>query len=254
MEQPSPFFIGEVRVYPALNVIERDGTEAYVEPRVMDILLCLAARPGEVCTRQELLEAGWPGGSGSDEGLTKAICLLRQAAGDVAGAPTVIQTVPKRGYRLIAPIRLAPVASGGEGRPLPAMPRDMAQRSFPQRAPLLATIFRAPDRWRRVSLAGMVVLVVLAFVTGIYTSSAREGADASSAVRYQLLHAPEKVPSDAPLHTLDTRKPKVIKRRIRLMHMPQETVLSLPEKPTHKMRSDAARAGKASADSLSGSG
>ena len=70
----------------------------------MEALLCLAARPGEIVTREEIAERAWGVSSVSDEALTHCISELRHALGDSAAHPTCVQTIPKRGYRLVAEV------------------------------------------------------------------------------------------------------------------------------------------------------
>ena len=67
----------------------------------------LLERPGEVVTRQELQARLWPSDTyvGFDEGLNTAIRKLRTAFGDSAANPRFIETLPRRGYRFIAPVK-----------------------------------------------------------------------------------------------------------------------------------------------------
>ncbi len=68
----------------------------------MDVLVHLAANPGKVVPKEELLEAGWSGAFVEEGALSQAIHAIRKALGDDARQPRFIQTVPKRGYRLVA--------------------------------------------------------------------------------------------------------------------------------------------------------
>lgn len=96
--------IGDWRVDPAANELERAGESVRVEPKVMQVLLVLAERGG-VVSREELLSTVWPGVVVGEEALTQAIIKLRRALGDDSRSPSYIQTISKRGYRLIAPVR-----------------------------------------------------------------------------------------------------------------------------------------------------
>lgn len=97
--------IGEWRVDAAANELARDGSTVRVEPKVMQVLLRLAERPGSVVGRDQLLDAVWPGVVVGDEALTQTIIKLRRALGDDARTPTYVETIAKRGYRLVAPVR-----------------------------------------------------------------------------------------------------------------------------------------------------
>ncbi len=78
-----------------------------LELKVMDVLVCLAERAGEVVTRQEIIDQVWATEFISDNTLTHAITELRNALGDDARNPSFIETIHRRGYRLIAPVKPA---------------------------------------------------------------------------------------------------------------------------------------------------
>jgi DNA-binding winged helix-turn-helix (wHTH) protein len=158
----TPFFVGAVRVTPMLNQIAGAHATVQVEPRVMAVLVALAARPGEVIPRGALLEAGWPGTASSDEGLTKAVSLLRQALGDTPASASVIQTIPKRGYRLVAPVRPADPADAPDAAPPVYVPRTADARN-----PQAPRGFER-GRLRRMGAAAGFALVFLAgLATGL---------------------------------------------------------------------------------------
>ena len=72
----------------------------------MAVLELLLRRPGEVVTREELASRLWPEGAfvERDEGLNTAVKRLRDALGDSASSPRFVETIPRRGYRFIAPV------------------------------------------------------------------------------------------------------------------------------------------------------
>jgi TolB-like protein/DNA-binding winged helix-turn-helix (wHTH) protein/Flp pilus assembly protein TadD len=99
-----PFSIGRWDVDPAGGCISHNGTRVRLEPRVMDVLVYLAARPGQVVTREELEAAVWAGRVVGYDALTGTMQKLRKAFADDARQPRVIETLSKRGYRLMAPV------------------------------------------------------------------------------------------------------------------------------------------------------
>ncbi len=115
------FKVGDRLVRPSLGEISDDTQTVHIEPRSMEVLLALAERGNEVYPKRELIERVWRETYVSDEVLTHAIWDLRRAFGDQANDPKFIQTIPKRGYRLIAPVSAAasepsePVPSGHAG-------------------------------------------------------------------------------------------------------------------------------------------
>lgn len=98
------FRVGAWLVRPNLNTISKNGTDVQVEPKVMEVLVCLATRPGESISKETIIKAVWPDTFVSDDALIRCVSELRRVFGDEARAPSVIQTIPKRGYRLVAPV------------------------------------------------------------------------------------------------------------------------------------------------------
>lgn len=96
--------IGEWLVDPELNELRRGSDTVRIEPKAMDVLVLLAEHVGNVVSREELFAAVWPGVVVGDEALTQSIIKLRRALGDNSRAPAYIETISKRGYRLIAPV------------------------------------------------------------------------------------------------------------------------------------------------------
>ena len=91
-------------VDPASGEIRRGAETLRLEPKVMGLLLYLAAHQGEVVTRDEVEEAVWPGAVVSYNALSGSIRKLRRALGDSARQPRIIETLSKRGYRLVASV------------------------------------------------------------------------------------------------------------------------------------------------------
>jgi DNA-binding winged helix-turn-helix (wHTH) protein/Flp pilus assembly protein TadD len=103
-----------------------------LEPRVMDLLVALAGRPGEVVSREELLDTVWEGAFVTDEALTTAVYQLRRALGDDARRARFVETVSKGGYRLVAPVE--PLATPAPARRAPESADVPAQPGIPARA------------------------------------------------------------------------------------------------------------------------
>src|SRR5690349_3015132 len=99
--------IGDWTVEPDLHQLASRGRTVKVEPKAMAVLLQLARRAGQVVGREALLAEAWPGVVVGDDSLTQVIIKLRKALGDDPERPTYIQTVTKKGYLLVAPVRRA---------------------------------------------------------------------------------------------------------------------------------------------------
>ena len=104
--------VGDWEVRPNTLVIAGDGCEVKLTPRTMDVLVYLADRAGETVSQQELLTAFWRGAVSSPNAIHKSIAELRHAFGDADRQPVYIETVPKRGYRLVANVERRAVANG----------------------------------------------------------------------------------------------------------------------------------------------
>jgi DNA-binding winged helix-turn-helix (wHTH) protein len=102
--QPGDLRIDGWLVQPTLNLLSRDEVSVRLRAQLMDLLLCLAGRPGKVFGREELVTEVWEGRIIAESALSRCVAELRSALGDDAHRPRVIETITKRGYRLIAPV------------------------------------------------------------------------------------------------------------------------------------------------------
>jgi len=107
------FRLADWLVQPSLNRVCSSDTMRQIEPKVMDVLVFLADRAGQVASRQEIIDAVWAKRFLADTVLTRAISELRRVLGDHARTPCFIQTVSKRGYRLLAVRLPSPEATPG---------------------------------------------------------------------------------------------------------------------------------------------
>ena len=104
--QQQGFWVADWWVQPALSELRKDGQVIQLEPKVMAVLQHLASRPGEAISRQDLEDTIWQGTIVSYDALAKAINKLRDALGDDKKHPKYIKTIPKKGYQLIAQVRI----------------------------------------------------------------------------------------------------------------------------------------------------
>ena len=96
--------MGDWIVEADLNQLSAPGKTVKLEPKAMDVLVCLAQSSGQVVRREALLSQLWPGVVVGDDSLSQVITKLRKALGDDPERPTYIHTVTKKGYRLVAPV------------------------------------------------------------------------------------------------------------------------------------------------------
>ena len=94
------------------NVLIAEAGEVQLSPIASRFLQALADHPGEVVTRQALIDRLWDGNALIGEpALNRVVSELRKATGETPGSPTLVQTIPRKGYRLV-PVRT-------EGTPAP---------------------------------------------------------------------------------------------------------------------------------------
>jgi DNA-binding winged helix-turn-helix (wHTH) protein/tetratricopeptide (TPR) repeat protein len=96
------FQFGEWQVHPATNSLVKDALSRQLEPRAMDVLRCLCLHEGEVLSAEQLLATCWETTALGDNPVHKVITQLRKALGDSSAAPRYIETIRKRGYRVLA--------------------------------------------------------------------------------------------------------------------------------------------------------
>jgi Tol biopolymer transport system component/DNA-binding winged helix-turn-helix (wHTH) protein len=155
-------------VQPGLNRIAGPDQRApvQVEPKVMDVLVCLADTPGEVVSREALIDKVWQGAFVSDDVLTRSIGQLRRLFGDDPERPRVIETIRKRGYRLIAMPAPAPAPSepASASGPAAALEPPAAKWAAPTPRPLSTGAAALPRlaATRRPAVAALCLLAVLA--------------------------------------------------------------------------------------------
>jgi len=101
------FRVADFIVDPDCNLISSDAGDIRAEPRIMALLVVLADRAGRVVDRDVLIDEVWNGACGADQSLTNAIASLRRLLGENRASARLIETIPKRGYRLTAPVRPA---------------------------------------------------------------------------------------------------------------------------------------------------
>ena len=141
---------------PATGELWRDGVPVKLQPQPARVLAFLAARPGAVVSREELRQQVWSDGTFVDfeRGLNFCVAQIRNALGDSADSPRFVETLPRRGYRFIAPVR--------------------AEQTIPAQQPIEPVPSSTPRNRTRMWFAAAVLLLAAAWAAGWYRFSARE--------------------------------------------------------------------------------
>jgi len=149
--------------------LRKQGHKIRLEGQPVQILICLLENPGELVTREELHRRLWPADTyvNFEHGLNAAVKRLRRALNDSADNPRFVETLPRRGYRFLAPIQ---AVDAGEDVPIlneapPAEPVPAA-RDFPEikdqvdlsKKSLVFERVRWPHAWKKFGLALLLVL------------------------------------------------------------------------------------------------
>ena len=102
------FWVGDWFVEPMLNRVrhEDEDEEVQLEPKVMEVLLCLAERSGKTVTKSQFKDVVWTDTVVTDDVLSRCISQLRKVFNDDSRDPSYIETIRKTGYRLIAPVEI----------------------------------------------------------------------------------------------------------------------------------------------------
>jgi TolB-like protein/DNA-binding winged helix-turn-helix (wHTH) protein len=105
-EQPPPVFFGVFEVDLKACELRKHGLRIKLPEQPFQVLVVLLEKPGEIVTREELRNRLWPGDTfvDFDHGLNNAVMRLREVLGDASENPRFVETIPRRGYRFIAPV------------------------------------------------------------------------------------------------------------------------------------------------------
>ena len=98
------FRVGAWLVRPSLNTVSHNGASIHLQPKVMEVLVCLACQPGEAIPKDQLLKTIWPDTFVTDDVLVGSISELRRVFEDDAREPRYIKTVRSEGYVFASPI------------------------------------------------------------------------------------------------------------------------------------------------------
>jgi DNA-binding winged helix-turn-helix (wHTH) protein len=152
-------------------VLTKGGLRVRLQDQPFQLLAVLLERPGEVVTREEIRQKLWSADTfvEFDDGLNNAIKKLRAALSDAADNPRFIETVPRRGYRFLAPVEFGPVPLSGQtvpGSPIrtPAEPIEQV---------IVATRDRVvieQESPRHAWLGARVGAVILVIAAGLYSA------------------------------------------------------------------------------------
>ena len=153
----SPVRFGAFELHLRTGELRKAGVRINLPEQPFQVLKALLDRPGDLVTREELRQRLWPAETFVDfeHGLNAAVRRLRDALGDSAEVPRFVETLPRRGYRFIAPVT-GPEPTPAD-TPAPTTPPTSARISEPAAVP-------PTSRRRTFSVAGIGLVAVLTLV------------------------------------------------------------------------------------------
>ncbi|MGE3275172.1 MAG: winged helix-turn-helix domain-containing protein [Vicinamibacterales bacterium] len=165
---------GVFEFVPATGELHRDGVRVRLEPQPAKALACLLERAGALVSRDELRERVWGGDThvDFDRGLAYCVSQVRAALGDSGDNPRFVQTLPRRGFRFIAPVTTVPGTAGGTGTiavepaapvtgTAPDVARPVRRWAWPVVAALALVAVVAGSLWIRAEVTRPIVAVAV---------------------------------------------------------------------------------------------
>lgn len=162
--------IGDWRVDAGSGRISRNGETIRLDVRAMRLLLCLAGRPGQVVSIDDLINHVWGEVAVSPDSVYQAVTSLRRQLGDDSRQPAYIETVPRLGYRMIAAV----------GPWEESLPQQAVTSSAPEE-PATNAIGPKPSR-RLVGIVWAAVLLAVAVALGFVLHARFAGDNRPSAL------------------------------------------------------------------------
>ena len=136
-----PLRFGVFEIDPSAHELRKHGVRIKLQDQPFAVLLILLEKPGQLVTKEELQQRLWPADTfvEFDKGIYNAMKRLRETLGDEADTPRYIETLPRRGYRFIAPVQRRDGI--GEKLELPLTPEPSPRSNGIKRLALLASLF-----------------------------------------------------------------------------------------------------------------
>lgn len=164
---PSELFqIGQFELDVEAETLRRDGRLVRLQPQPFRLLLFLVRRPGTLVTREDIKAELWADGTyvDFDQAVNFAVKQVREALGDSAERPLYIQTVPRRGYRFIAPVEVR----GGKAANSQAAPSGPTTVRLEKALwANIADLRMAEQRRKRATIAALLgAAVIIATILG----------------------------------------------------------------------------------------
>ena len=188
-EQISEFYeFGRFRVKSDERVLLRGREIVSLTPKAFDILLALLESDGRIVRKDDLMKKVWPNTFVEEGNLTQNVSLLRKALGESGNGPQFIETVPRRGYRFVAPV--SKITGNGKDSSVESAAVSPVNAAVLPASQIQPDVNPRPEtvdigRWtgfsKRFAAVALTLAAVLATVAGIAFFSTRDKAGAAPA-------------------------------------------------------------------------
>ena len=166
----TPCRFGDFELDLEAGELRRNGRRLKLQPQPFKLLVLLTRRPGHLVTREEIRQELWPEGTfvDFDQAVNFAIKQIRETLRDAAERPLYLETVPRRGYRFIAP-----VTNGRDTNP-PSEPSSGTTVRLQKALWVnIAELRQAEVRRRRYTIVGFAVILTLFVVLALFVTMGR---------------------------------------------------------------------------------
>jgi len=170
---------GEFELDASGRVLQHRGEVVSLTPKAIDTLIVLVRAGGRIVDRDALMKEVWPDTFVEEAGLTRNVSVLRKILENDGNGAQFIETLPKRGYRFIAPIEKV---TEGES-PM----RDRVESDAPVATPPLAKASRSFPRWQWVGSGAVVAIIAVAVMWSIASRPSQANDDATATRRIAVL-------------------------------------------------------------------
>ncbi|MGB2671736.1 MAG: winged helix-turn-helix domain-containing protein [Candidatus Acidiferrum sp.] len=158
---PGPRFLrfGPFQVDQERQEVTKNGSRLKLQGKVYQVFVALLEKPGEIVTREELRQHLWPADThvNYDANVNTTVNKLRQALGDSTDKPLYIETIPRKGYCLVAR------SEGSDVPGTPLVPDAAAETAYSITPPSPATVLSAPRSgfWMPIGVVGLILAGML---------------------------------------------------------------------------------------------
>jgi DNA-binding winged helix-turn-helix (wHTH) protein len=196
LERNTLYEFGRFRFDPANHLLRSEGTPVSLTPKAFEVLLVLVQNGNRLTTKEELMQKVWPDSFVEEANLTVNISALRKLLGETADGRPYIETVPKKGYRFVAPVTEADEETAPEINALgglvrePLLPPSAESRDIASTVAAQGQLLPRERVWSHFRILGLSLAVAAAISLGYLSYQNRSTRKHSSGQPHRLAVLP----------------------------------------------------------------